>query len=304
MSGLEVWRLVSCIAIPAINMLCVKSSIDTDKLKNGELTAEKWRELIIPKLDDINSKLKGLAGVELLASVAFLREGVVRLGSSLETTAVSRGAASSSAGSSENQPEIENATAMITVTQRQQDVKRRTSELSQRIRGLNIESLKRYESAKESFKEAKRLATEAFHKVALNTEYRILASKLRIASRILECLDDPEAGVQDCLLYLTELQDLPAIQAMFSVWIGDGKGIMSRLRARFNQEKRNDSIKSMQMINKLLKDIVHNFTGIEIKYSEWPTIKTDSGLNYLLSNDLVLRTETSDRAGIRDFLET
>ena len=91
MSGLEVWSAVNSVAIPAINKLFdIPRNILADKLKNDELTAEKWREMIIPKLDDINSKLKGLAGVELLASVSFLREGIVRLGSSLETTAESR----------------------------------------------------------------------------------------------------------------------------------------------------------------------------------------------------------------------
>ena len=45
-----------------------------------------------------------------------------------------------------------------------------------------------------------------------------MAGKLRIASRILGCLDDPEAAVHDCLLYLKGLQYLPSLQAMFTVW--------------------------------------------------------------------------------------
>jgi hypothetical protein len=96
--------------------------------------------------------------------------------------------------------------------------------------------------AKESFKESKRLATEAFNNVALSTEDRLMASKLRIAGRILEGLDDPDVAVKDCLLYMKELHDLPAVQAMFSVWQDADKGITSRLRARFNKKSRNDNI--------------------------------------------------------------
>jgi hypothetical protein len=61
--------------------------------------------------------------------------------------------------------------------------------------------------------ETRRLATEAFNNVALSAEDRLMASKLRIVSRILEGLEDPQAAVHDCLLYLKELQDLPAVHA-------------------------------------------------------------------------------------------
>ena len=65
-------------------------------------------------------------------------------------------------------------------------------DLDKFIGNLKIISEERYQSAKKSFEEAKRLAMEAFSKTALSTEDRVMASKLRIASRILGCLDDPE----------------------------------------------------------------------------------------------------------------
>ncbi|CAB4013984.1 SH3 domain-binding 5-like, partial [Paramuricea clavata] len=98
-------------------------------------------------------------------------------------------------------------------------------------------------------------------------------SEVEGVTRILECLDDPEAAVQDCLLYLKELQDLPAVQAMFSVWLDSNKGITSRLRARFNQRKRNVIVNSIQMINALLIDLAMKFTNISMGCLNWPTIK-------------------------------
>jgi hypothetical protein len=105
---------------------------------------------------------------------------------------------------------------------------------------------------------------EAFNNAALSTEDRLMASKLRIASRILEGLEDPEAAVHDCLLYLKELQDLPAVQAMFSVWRDSDKRITARLRARFYKEKRNVNVESIQMINALLIDLTIKFTNIKM----------------------------------------
>jgi hypothetical protein len=109
--------------------------------------------------------------------------------------------------------------------------------------------------------------------VALSTDDRMMASKLRIASRILEGFDDLDVAVQDCLLYLKELQDLPAVQAMFSVWQDADKGITSRLRARFNKKNRNDNIESVQMLNALLIDLTMKFTNISMGLFNWPTIK-------------------------------
>jgi hypothetical protein len=143
--------------------------------------------------------------------------------------------------------------------------------------------------AKESFKKARELATEAFNNVALSIEDRLMASKLRIASRILEGLEDPEAAVHDCLLYLKELQDLPAVQAMFSVWRDSDKGIISRLRARFYKEKRNVNIESIRMINALLIDLTMKFTNIMMGVYNWPTMEIGKDFYHPLLEDHALR---------------
>ena len=87
-----------------------------------------------------------------------------------------------------------------------------------------------------------------------------MAGKLRIASRILGCLDDPEAAVHDCLLYLEGLQNLPARQAIFTVW--QEKGFTSRLRARYNQMKRNEMVESIPAITRLLLNLSLQHTNI------------------------------------------
>ena len=276
-------EIVSGVLKSTVSILCSKlRDYAAGRLNEGDVNDEQCRQIIVRDLDDIKSKLDGLSRKDLLASISFFHEGVTRLYTSLETFGESAcDGPSTSQASVEDQSEVEGATAMIPVQQDERDAIQRVFELSDLIGNLNVASQERYKSAKKSFEEAKRLATEAFNNAALSSEDRLMASKLRIASRILECLDDPEAAVQDCLLYLKELQDLPAVQTMFSVWLDSDKGITSRLRARFNQKKRIANMESVQMINELLVDIAMKFTNITMGHLEWPMIKIGKA-KYLL----------------------
>ena len=47
-----------------------------EKLKDGDVTDEKIRELIVREIDDIKSKLDGLSRKDLLASISFFKEGM------------------------------------------------------------------------------------------------------------------------------------------------------------------------------------------------------------------------------------
>ena len=147
-----------------------------------------------------------------------------------------------------------------------------TSDLHKLIGNLKIASEERHQSAKKFFEESQRLATEAFNNTALSTEDRVMAGQLRIASRILGCLDDPEAAIHSCLLYLKELQDLPALQAMFTVWRHSKKGFISGLRARFNKTERNDMIESIEAITGLLLNFTLQYTNVRADCLNSPTI--------------------------------
>ena len=132
--------------------------------------------------------------------------------------------------------------------------------------------------------------------MGLSVAERLLAGKVRIASRILEGLEDLDAAAQDSLLYVKELQDLPAIQAMFSVALNPGKGIASRLRARFNQTERDANIQSIQMLNNLLLDLAIKFTTTKMGILNWPMIKTEQASYHPLLNDKEVRGKLHENA--------
>ena len=225
----------------------------------------------------IKTKLDGLARKDLLASLSSFKEEVSRLYVSLETNGeFYENPSFLQADAEDDKPE--GATAMIVEQYSGNRVEEEAidtaHDLHQFIGTLKITSKKRYQSAETSFDEAKSLAMQAFSNTALRIEDRVMASKLRIASRILGSLEDPEAAVHDCLLYLKELQDLPAVQSMFTVWLE--QGFTSRLRAFFNQKKRNVMIESIQAIHRLLLNLAMEFTKMKMAASNWPTINIGS----------------------------
>ena len=50
-----------------------------ERLREGDVTDQKFRGLIVGELDDVKSKLDGLSRKDLLASISFFEEGIALL---------------------------------------------------------------------------------------------------------------------------------------------------------------------------------------------------------------------------------
>ena len=284
--------IVNGIVNSTIGLVCNKiRDYTAHRLDDGDINDSELRQIVVRELDEIKTKLDGLSRKDLLASLSSFKEGVSRLYISLEISGESCEKSSTSQAHTEDD-EPEGATAM-TVKRVEGDAIDTTSDLLHDLIGnLKIASEERYQSSKKSFEEAKSLAMQAFNNTALSTEDRVMASKIRIASRILRCLDDPEAAVHDCLLYLKELQDLPAVQAMFTVWRQSKKGFISRFRARFNRTERNDMVESIQAITGSLLNLILQYTNMRTDSLNWPTIKTGKDIYHpILQNVEVMKEQ-------------
>ena len=194
----------------------IRSGI-AERLKDGDATDEECRRLIVRELDDIKSKLDGLARKDLLSSICFLQEGVNRLYQSLFQV-----------DSSENTADLPEQAALVEAASSRDTVTGPDSPINEvialinAIKSLKIRSKERFKSAIKSFELARENATKAFCNEALSIEDRIQASQVRMMARILENLEDPEASASDCLQYLKQLHDIGAIQETFSVLIKGG----------------------------------------------------------------------------------
>ena len=237
-------------------------SATANSLSDGDLTDERLREVIISNIDDIKSSLRGLSRQPLNSSLSFLKEGISRMALAVQDT---------SASTQNVQKAITHAAeefvsgASATTSQQ---TKQRTANQALSLSSFEIVSQDRWVSAKKSYEKSREQATIAFGNTALSIEDRIMASKLRIASSILEnFLDDPEVGAQDCLLYLQELHDLPAIRETFTVHRDGG------LKSYFKRTKRSEIVESLTTINGIVFDFIGNFTEIISRPFKWPVIQ-------------------------------
>ena len=230
------------------------------KLQDGGLTDQKFREWIVRELDDIKSKLGGISKKDLFTSITSLQEGAQRLNQALGESAENRDPTSSKLSiTGGNCTSTKPAQPSVSVKD--------TVALANAVEKLKLNSMQLFLLATENFKKARKEATLAFHNTALSTEERILSSTVRIVSSILENLDHTEVAVSDCLHYLQELHNLPAIRATFSVHVHGG------MKSLFQKTSRAEIVKTVSQVNWILFDFIQTFTNIKMDVSDWPQIQ-------------------------------
>ena len=191
-----------------------------NRLKHGDCIDEKCRQLVVRELDEIKTKLDGLARKDLQTSICFLKDGLYLLNCIFEDAA----------SESENDA-TENKLAHVKeclvidgkgdLPWKQPDETLKSEiailnkALSRSSQTLTVEASERFVNAKLSFENAYLKATEAFTNEALSTTERILATKLRVVSKILHCLEDPVMAIAFCKLYLQQLHELPAVKKRY-----------------------------------------------------------------------------------------
>ena len=267
--------IITAILSSTVGLLCDKvRDSAADKLKDGDLTDEKMRKMIVKDLTDIKSKIDCLSLKDLDASYSFLKEGVELLNLALDQT-------------NEDQ-KADEATAVINDTT--SGGLNAALSLPQAIQGLKISSNKRFVSAQDCFKASRETATHAFNNKSLNIKDRIMACKLRVAARILELgLEDPDAAITACLLSLKELHGLPAIQEMFAVFLTGG------WRSKINKSERLENMMSVLFINHALYDFAHAYSSKSRYLFAWPGIELRNRTFYpiLHAHEVMIKTPNS-----------
>ena len=254
--------IVTSILSSTVGLLWNKARDSTAaKLKGGDITNEKIREIVVRDLNDIKTKLDGLSRKDLLSSYNFLQEGVDFLNVSLQNSKLDKKALA-------NEIQDDRGETSTMPSCAQSGILSEAIELSQAMGKLKCNSDDEYESAKERFKKARERATDAFSTETLVLKDRIFAAKLRIVSEILECLDHPENAIIGCLSFLKKFHSLPAIQEIFSVYLNGG------IKSMLNKSERVENVKSVMLINYVLFqyaskfkfsfDLLHSMPTIEL----------------------------------------
>ena len=207
-----------------------------EKLNEGDVTDQKFRGLIVREIDEIKSKLDGLARKDLLASISLFKEGIVLLYELFE----------SARPSSEHRAITAAATACV----EQFDIAKEMRKLD--ISALDESAMRKLGRAKKRFEEARLKATEAFNNEALELPDRLLAMQYRLMATILETVDNPTDALAACSVCLDELHQVPAVKEYFKVELEEGLS----LRAPFKKKERRQIILSVCHANRVIYDVM------------------------------------------------
>ena len=212
-----------------------------EKLNEGDVTDQKFRGLIVREIDEIKSKLDGLARKDLLASISLFKEGIELLYEVFE----------SARSSSEHRA----ITAAATVGAEQFDIAKEIRKLE--LTSLDESATRKLGRAKKRFEEARLEAIRAFSNEALELPDRLLAMQYRLMATILETVDNPSDALAACRVCLDELHQVPAVKEYFKVELEGG------LRALFNKDERRQIIFSVCHANRVIYDVMNMLGSVK-----------------------------------------
>ncbi len=228
--------IVTAVFKATIGLLVNKGrDMAAEMLKDGDVTDQKFRGLIVREINDIKSKLDGISRKDLLASISFFEEGIELL-YKLFDKATSR----SEYGVVSTQAACAKASFVPEGL--------RNFELN----GLDESAMRALSSAKKRFEDSRRKATEAFNNEALETSDRILAMQYRVMATILETVDNPADAVEPCRVCIKELNSLSAVQNSFDVQLKKGLGAVWGL---FGKDERGKIISRVCHVNRVVYDV-------------------------------------------------
>ena len=241
-----------------------------EKLNEGDVTDQKLRGLIVREIDEIKSKLDGLARKDLLASISLFKEGIVLL---YEVFEIAR-------PSSEHRALTAAATACV----EQFDFAKEMRKLE--LSALDESAMRKLVRAKKRFEEARLEAIKAFSNEALELPDRLLAMQYRLMATILETVDYPSDALAACRVCLDELHQVPAVKEYFKVELEEGL----RLRARFNKDERRQIIFSVCHANRVIYDVMSMLGSVK----RWtlPDVETGKEKVDPLRNERVVKILT------------
>ena len=255
-----------------------------EKLNEGDVTDQTFRGLIVREIDEVKSKLNGLARKDLKTSISYFKEGIELLYEVFE----------SARPSSEHKILTEQAASVEAFP------------LSREIRKLELTSMNEtatrlLSAAKERFKEARREATKAFNNEALELPDRLLAMQYRVMATILETIDNPKDSLPACKVCIEDLHDVSGVKECFKVELKKG------LWARLDKDERRQIISTVCFFNRVVYDVtlMTRFGSKDELSENWPSVDTGEEQVYPLRNqkvDEVLKKQGMEYCCVKPWL--
>ena len=254
-----------------------------ERLKEGDVTDQKFRDLIVSDIKDIKSKLDALSRKDLGAAVDYFETGLRFLNDAVygrHSDSAIRRAAQESERNEENRLDeltLPSATSPETTVVLASEVKN-----IQLINLVDEEAKTALSDAKERFKLAREKATDASNNEALSTFDQITAIRYRVMAAMLEYAADIAVGtagdlrsvlkraLPECKQCLEKLHSLPAVQKCFNV---EFEKSQLNVRGRFGKDERREIISIVCQINRVIYDATQA-VGRDVNVWFWPYVDT------------------------------
>ena len=254
-----------------------------ERLKEGDVTDQKFRDLIVSDIKDIKSKLDALSRKDLGAAVDYFETGLRFLNDAVygrhSDSAIRRAAQESERNEEKRLDELTlpSATSPETTVVLASEVKN-----TQLINLVDEEAKTALSDAKERFKLAREKATDASNNEALSTFDQITAIRYRVIAAMLEYAADMAVGtagdlrsilkraLPECKQCLEKLHSLPAVQKCFNV---EFEKSQLNVRGRFGKDERREIISIVCQINRVIYDATQA-VGRDVNVWFWPYVDT------------------------------
>ena len=234
-----------------------------ERLKDGDVADQKFRGLIVREIEDIKTKLDGVARKDLLLGIDAFETGLGYLYQAIDEEADEDMTGTPETFQEKHSKEISSPspTAAAKTAAFAEEMKR------MQLNEFSDKTKRALSQAKERLKIAREEATRAFNNEALSTfnrvtaiRYRVVATMLESAIEIVETAGDLsflsvenvlEYALPECEQCLQKLNSLPDVQNNFKVELE--KGLLN-IKGRFGKDERRQIISTVCQVNRAIYD--------------------------------------------------
>ena len=272
--------IISAVFKATIGLIVDKGrDVAAERMKEGDVTDQKFRSLIVRDLKEIHYKLDALSQKDLKAAVDFFETGLGCLYTAFDTMHSANVSLGAAKVSERNEEEDFKQITLPSDTDPE-----KTIVLADGIRNMQLTELDEttkslLSDAQEKFRLAVENATHACNNEALSTfdritaiRYRVMAAMLKSAAETVRSTGDLKSTLQkalpECEQCLKKLNSLPAVQNSFKSELSQG---FLNIRGRFGKDERMQIISTVCQVNRTIYDAMRT-VGKDVHVLVWPYV--------------------------------
>ena len=271
--------IISAVFKATIGLIVDKGrDVAAERMKEGDVTDQKFRSLIVRDLKEIHNKLDALSQKDLNAAVDFFETGLGCLYRAVDTMRSANVTLGAAQVSERNEEEDFKQITLPSDTDPEKTV------LADGIRNMQLTELDEttkslLSDAQEKFRSAVENATHACNNEALSTfdritaiRYRVMATMLKSAAETVRTAGNLKSTLQkalpECEQCLKKLNSLPAVQNSFKSELSQG---FLNIRGRFGKDERMQIISTVCQVNRTIYDAMRT-VGKDVHVLVWPYV--------------------------------